>query len=121
MKAFEKKIVSRLKGFTEALKTGKVLETFNCRTVVLDLQPTEYEPTKVIQTRKMLGASQVVFAQFLGVSAKTVRAWEQGVNPPNDMACRFMDEIGRNIEFWKNRLRESVKVKKSVAASDAVE
>ena len=111
MNGFEKKIVSRLANFNKALKEGKVAQEFTCRTRVLDLQPQKYGPNDVIKTRKMLGASQVVFAQFIGVSAKTVRAWEQGVNPPNDIACRFMDEIRFNIDYWRKRLNDTMKLK----------
>jgi putative transcriptional regulator len=61
----------------------------------------------VKQTRALLGASQAVFANFLGVSVKTVRAWEQGVNTPSAMACRFMDEIRRDPKHWIARLSEA--------------
>ena len=107
----EDRIASRLKGFVEALKSGEVIsEKFTCRTVILDLEPTEYNPEAVVATRKILGVSQPVFARFLGVSVKTVRSWEQG-KLPGDMACRFMDEIQRNPDFWRKRLGESIKVK----------
>jgi putative transcriptional regulator len=111
--ADSKKIVGRLKGFSDTIKRGgKVAETYTLRTVQLNLQPTTYAPKKVVETRKLLGASQLVFAQFLGVNVKTVRAWEQGVNTPSDMACRFMDEIRANPEHWQERLRECVSFKK---------
>lgn len=117
MTKFEKKIAARLQGFVDALERDEEFsETFNCRTIVLDLQPTEYKPSRVVKIRKQLGASQPVFAQFLGVSVKTIRAWEQGVNPPNDMACRFLDEINRNIAYWKKRLKDSVKVRTAKAS-----
>lgn len=115
MTDLQNKIAKRLQNFVDALKRDEVSEKFNCRTVVLDLEPTDYEPAKVIETRKLLGASQVVFAKFLGASVKTIRAWEQGLNPPKEMACRFMDEIRLNIAYWKKRLKDSVKVKASVA------
>lgn len=112
MNEFEKKIAERLKGFVDALETNQDLaQKFNCHTVVLDLEPTEYDPQKVVAIRKKLGASQAVFAKLLGISVKTVRAWEQGLNPPNDMACRFMDEIGLDVERWQKRLQAAVKVK----------
>lgn len=108
----ESRISFRLKGFVEALKSDVAIdERFTCRTFVLDLEPTPYNPKHVKATRKLLNASQGLFAQFLGVSVKTVRAWEQGANAPSDMACRFMDEIRRNPEYWRGRLRESIKVK----------
>jgi DNA-binding transcriptional regulator YiaG len=34
------------------------------------------------------------------VSVKTVRAWEQEVNTPSAMACRFMDKTRRDPKHW---------------------
>jgi putative transcriptional regulator len=107
------KIIEGLAEFTNALETGeKIPEKFTCRKVTLDLLPVVYGPKTVATTRKLLGVSQGVFAQFLGVSVKTVRAWEQG-KTPGDMACRFMDEIQRNPKYWQKRLRESIKIKEA--------
>src|SRR5262245_7784228 len=106
------RIVGRLKEFTEALENKEVIsERFTCRTIVLDLRPTPYDPKLVRRTRELLGASQTVFALLLGVSVKTVSSWEQGTNTPSDMACRFMDEIRRNPGYWVNRLREAAVTK----------
>ena len=107
-------IVEAFREFTEALENNEsITERFTCRTITLDLLPMTYGPDQVKATRKLLRASQGIFAQFLGVSPKSVRSWEQGVNVPADIACRFMDEIRKNPEFWRNRLRESVKVKRN--------
>jgi putative transcriptional regulator len=107
-----KKIIEGLREFTEALENDEPLaEKFTCRKVTLDLLPVSYSPKAVKATRKLLMVSQGVFAQFLGVSVKTVRAWEQGRTKVGDMACRFMDEIQRSPEYWRKRLRESIKVK----------
>jgi DNA-binding transcriptional regulator YiaG len=107
------KIIEGLREFTEALENNEAItERFTCRTVMLDLMPEKYSPEAVKATRKLLMASQGIFAQFLGVSAKSVRAWEQGINTPNDIAGRFMDEIRRNPDFWRKRLRESITVKR---------
>ncbi|HWL07652.1 MAG TPA: helix-turn-helix domain-containing protein [Planctomicrobium sp.] len=76
------------------------------RTIKLSLQPTKYTPEDAVAARNLLGASQVVFAEFLGVSVKTVQAWEQGTNPPSGMAARFLDEIRHNPEVYKKRLLE---------------
>jgi len=100
---------SRLNTFAEALKSGKpISERFTCRKMELDLQPTPYNPSLVKKTRKLLNASQPLFARFLGVSVRTVRSWEQGINTPSDMACRFMDEIRRNPPYWIERLISAV-------------
>jgi putative transcriptional regulator len=108
----EKNIIEGLRQFTEALESGeKITEKFTCRKVTLDLLPVLYGPKNVKATRKLLMVSQAMFAKFLGVSVKTVRAWEQGQYVPKDMACRFMDEIQKNPEYWRKRLRELIKVK----------
>ena len=105
-------IVESLREFAEALENDEVIsEKFTCRRVIVDLEPKAYDPADVQATRSLLLASQPVFARFLGVSPKTVRSWEQGTARPSDMACRFMDEIQRNPEYWRERLRASVKLK----------
>jgi putative transcriptional regulator len=107
-----KKIIAGLREFTEAVEgDAPIGEKFTCRTVTLDLCPIPYKPEAVKATRRLLMVSQGVFAQFLGVSVRSVRAWEQGQNEPSDMACRFMDEIRRNPDYWRKRLRDSVRVK----------
>jgi putative transcriptional regulator len=118
MKEFAKKpsvgtrIIQGLEEFADTLaKDESITATFNCRVVELDLQPTPYTPELVRKARKSLNASQSVFARFLGVSVKTVRAWEQGINTPNDMACRFMDEIRRDPVYWIKRLRQAAVAK----------
>jgi putative transcriptional regulator len=99
-------IVTRVRDFAEALKGDKpISERFTCRRVVLDLHPTPYDPDLVRETRKVLGASQAMFACFLGVKTKTVQHWEQGLATPSNMACRFMDEIRRNPAYWLERFK----------------
>lgn len=72
-------VVKRLGNFAEALKSKQVIsEQFTCRRVVLNLNPTPYDPKLVRETRSILGASQAMFARFLGVKRKTVQSWEQG-------------------------------------------
>ncbi len=108
-------IIKGLKGFVDALKNDDVVsEKFTCRRVMLNLHPVPYDPKAVKKTRQLLRASQVIFAQFLGVSPKTVRAWEQGATEPGDMACRFLDEIQRNPDYWSKRLKDSIVVRGTV-------
>jgi len=89
----------------------KIAEKFTCRRMSLDLHPQSYSPRQVKETRGLLNASQTVFAQFLGVSPQTVRAWEQGVNTPQASACRLMDEIRHDPEYWQERIRTLAVVK----------
>jgi putative transcriptional regulator len=109
----ERELVAGLDGFVKDLKSdAPIAEKYTCRRMVLDLQPMPYPPKQVLATRKLLRVSQVLFAQFLGVSPKTVRAWEQGRAEPKDIACRFMDEIQRNPDYYRKRLAESAKMRK---------
>jgi putative transcriptional regulator len=105
-KTFGGKIIDALADFTDALEKGEVSKRFTCRQVKLNLQNQPYSPKLVKETRGVLGVSQSLFARFLGVSPKTVHAWEQGVNTPSAMACRFMDEIRRSPDHWRKRLRQ---------------
>ena len=106
------KITKRLAAFVEALeKDEKISERFTCRKIELDLQPQPYGPELVKQTREVLGVSQALFAHFLGVSVKSVSAWEQGKKTPSDMACRFMDEIRHDPTYWRTRLRKIARPK----------
>lgn len=101
-----KELVNRLAKFSDAISKSDNLSEFNCRTVRLNLKPAPYDPDLVKETRKLLKASQVIFAQFLGVSPATVRDWEQGQKPPRGAACRLMDEIRSNPKHWLARLKE---------------
>jgi DNA-binding transcriptional regulator YiaG len=107
------KIVGRLKEFTEALeRNDKISDNFTCHKVVLDLKPSRYGPELVKATRTILHVSQALFATFLGVKLNTVQAWEQGASQPSDMACRFMDEIRQDPDYWTGRLQRHM-VRKS--------
>ena len=116
-RSVEERLVSGLQEFVTALKSGEpIAEKFTCRTVAVDLKPKRYAGADVKATRQLLNASQGVFAQFLGVSVKTIRAWEQDVNRPNNMACRFLEEIKRNPEYMRGRLRQSIQVRDATLA-----
>ena len=100
-------IASRLRRVAAAVEAGEdITKRFTCRTVRLRLASRRYGPKEVKQTRRKLGASQTIFAQFLGVSANAVQDWEQGLKPPHGAACRLMDEIRRDPNYWIQRLQE---------------
>jgi putative transcriptional regulator len=111
MNDIERELLEGMEEFVTDLKGDEPIKgKYTCRRMVLDLQPQTYGPAEVKATRLQLRVSQSMFAQFLGVSPKTVRAWEQG-KPVSKMACRFMDEVGRNPEYWRKRIRNSIKTK----------
>jgi DNA-binding transcriptional regulator YiaG len=69
------------------------------------LTPRSFSPDEVKKVRSMMGVSQPIFGQFLGVDVKTVRSWEQGRRVPSGMARRFPEEIQAAPEHWRSRLR----------------
>jgi putative transcriptional regulator len=77
---------------------------YTVRRVKLDLHPRTFGPDEVKGIRAMIGVSQPLFGQFLGVDVKTVRSWEQGRRTPSGMACRFLEEIQASPEHWRSRL-----------------
>ena len=111
-KTFGQDVIARLSDFAEALESPEAQpKGFTRRRVTLELKPSRYTPKLIKRTRSLLGVSQGLCAQFLGVSVKTVHAWEQGVTLPSDIARRFMDEIRRDPDYWRERLRRAVVVK----------
>jgi putative transcriptional regulator len=53
-------------------------------------QPPWFPPHTIQEIRQKLSVSQVIFAQMMGVSASTVRAWEQGKREPEGAARRLL-------------------------------
>ncbi len=106
-RSVEDRIVGRLGTFRDAVRAGGISDKFTCRKIELDLKPKKYTGEDVRQVRDILGVSQAIFAEFIGVSAKAVQGWEQGKAPPHGAACRLMDEIRLKPAYWKDRLAES--------------
>lgn len=101
------RILARLSRFADALESGEPISgRFTCRSIELKLAPAEYDAKAVKKTRNQMGLSQAVFAKYLGVSVKTLQAWEQGKKVPL-IARRFMDEIRRDPKRVLERLREA--------------
>ncbi len=99
-------MVAGISAFCDALEAGEAVEKkFTVRTVRLDLEVKPYGPEDVKALRRKLRASQALFAQFLGVSVKTLRSWEQGQRPIPTIACRYMDDIRDHPELWTQRIR----------------
>jgi putative transcriptional regulator len=99
-------MVAGMSAFCDAIESGEPLEKrFTIRTVRLQLQPKPYRPEDVKHVRARLNASQALLAQFLGISVKTLRSWEQGTRPVPRIACRYLDDIVAYPELWRQRVR----------------
>lgn len=61
-----------------------------CRVHVRELPVPEYKAPDVARMRKALNLSQRSLATVLGVSPRTVEAWEAGKNEPSGSARRLL-------------------------------
>jgi putative transcriptional regulator len=65
-------------------------EKARCRTVVKELPLPKYTASEVSRMRHSLNLSQRGLATLLGVSTRTVEAWEAGKNSPSGAASRLL-------------------------------
>ena len=76
------------KGELEAKKTKITVEPV-----------TEFSASEIKNIRNSAGMTQIVFANFMGVSAKTVEAWESGRNKPEGPARRIFSLLKSDPEL----------------------
>ena len=76
-------------GLNEAVAIEK--GSLKGRKTVYEIQPVKkYDKVQIKQIRTSVGMTQVLFANYMGVSTKTVEAWEKGINRPTGTACRLI-------------------------------
>jgi putative transcriptional regulator len=72
------------------------------KTTTIEIAPLPRYDAKTVKTLRLaLGLSQSIFADALGVSKKTIEAWESGRNVPSGAACRFLEVIKKDKTFLK--------------------
>lgn len=71
------------------------LEAQTTRLVKSFPAPPEWTPDKVKELRLQIPLTQSAFASLMGVSVKTVEAWENGRNRPNGSASRLMQLLAK--------------------------
>lgn len=85
MSAYE----SIMQGLNEAIDYEK--GNIKARTETISVAPLpNIESGDVKNIRLSLNMTQVVFAEVIGVSVKTVEAWESGTNTPSGIARRML-------------------------------
>lgn len=81
-----------INGLQEAIEYEKGKRKL--KTVKVSLKPIKkYQADEIKSIRIMLGMSQALFAGFMGVSPKTVEAWESGRNIPDGPASRILSFV----------------------------
>ena len=74
--------------------------TIMAKTTTMVVDPIkDYDAEEIKSIRRSTGLTQSVFAQYMGVSIKTVEAWESGRNHPSGTACRLLAVTKNNPNF----------------------
>ena len=76
-------------GIEQAIEYEK--GNLKAKKTVLSIAPVGvFTPEEIREIRISTGLTQVLFAKYMGVSPKTVEAWEAGRNHPEGAACRLL-------------------------------
>lgn len=62
-----------------------------------------WKPEEIRGLRINASMTQRTFADFMGVSVKTVEAWENGRNRPNGSAARLMQVMAEHGDMFRLR------------------
>ena len=92
---------SIMTGLTEAVEDAKSKEQRLKRRVVTIVPIKEYKASEIKAIRNSTGLSQKLFAGYMGVSDKTVEAWESGKNKPSGVASRLLTMMEMDSELTK--------------------
>ncbi len=88
-------------GLEQAIEYNK--GNVKARKTTLEIAPLETFSSEDIKTiRRRAGMTQVLFAQYMGVSVKTVEAWEAGKNQPEGSARRLLTVTRNDPDFPKH-------------------
>ena len=90
---------SIMTGLNEALDDAQSEKPILKRHKVIVEPVKVFEADEVKKIRNSTGMSQKVFASYMGVSDKTVEAWEAGTNHPSGAASRLLSMIEKDKEL----------------------
>jgi len=89
---------SIMQGLNEAVEHQQ--GTKKAKTVRLSIKPIQdFDANEIKKIRLSMGMSQVMFAELLGVSHKTVEAWESGRNKPQGSSSRLLEAVRDDPTF----------------------
>lgn len=87
-------------GLEQAISYEKGVGKAKTKTYMI-LPVNEYDNKQIREVRMKAGMTQSVFASYMGVSKKTVEAWECGRTHPTGSALRLLDILsaGEDVEY----------------------
>lgn len=93
---------SIMAGLEEAIEEAKSKDGKLQRRVVTILPVKTYDAKEIQEIRRRTGLSQKLFASYMGVSVKTVEAWEAGTNHPSGTASRILNMMEMDSDLVNN-------------------
>ena len=85
-------------GLNEAIEYEK--GNLKAKTTTVSVEPVGvYTSSEIKSIRNSTGLTQNLFAKYMGVSVKTVEAWEAGRNHPEGAACRLLSMTRSDPSF----------------------
>ena len=91
-----------MQGLEEAINFEKTKNSKYGKSVIVHFTPIpHYSNEEVRKIRLQLELTQKAFAYLLGVSQKTVEAWETGTNEPNGTARRMLSLLKKEKSLVK--------------------
>ena len=103
---------SLVTGLNEAIEDASSKQS-KLRRTTISIEPVKiYKAEEVKNIRKSTGLTQKMFAAYMGVSDKTVEAWEAGTNHPSGAASRILSmmeldhELITRFPFVQQQVRE---------------
>lgn len=85
-------------GLEEAIAYEKGIGKANVKTYMI-LPIKEYSGKEIREVRIKAGMTQSVFASYMGVSIKTVEAWEGGRTHPTGPVFRLLDILSESDDM----------------------
>lgn len=100
----DKSLFESLKAsLNEAIEHAEGKKEVRTRKITIKSVPT-FTARDIKEIRKNVDMTQTLFAQLLGVSKKTVEAWEAGTNLPNGSAKRLLQLFAENPALAKDEI-----------------
>ena len=88
-------------GLNEAIEYEK--GNLKAKATTLSIEPVGvFTSSEIKSIRNSTGLTQNLFAKYMGVSIKTVEAWEAGRNHPDGAACRLLYLTQKDPSFPVN-------------------
>ncbi|MBC1458308.1 helix-turn-helix domain-containing protein [Listeria newyorkensis] len=91
------------RGLKQAVAHADNTKKARTKKIMITELPT-YTAKDIKAFRQKVELTQSTFAELMGISVKTVEAWESGRNNPNGSASRLLQLIEANPEVFMDEL-----------------